>query len=187
MTGGGIYGTNNGPGQVRIVPNIVQPVTFSYTGAAQTYTVPINTASITITLVGASGGGSGGYSPGLGARVTTTLSVTPGTTYTIMVGGQGAISTLGGFNGGGAAPSASGGFSGGGATDIRTSATDLTTRIAVAGGGGGADANFGAAGGSGGQLGSNGGSSYYCLQAASGGSQTSGGATGFGNQDNGMF
>ena len=189
MTGGGIYGTNSGSGQVKIVPNIAQPVFFSYTGAVQTYTVPLNTASITVTLAGAQGGGTGGYPPGFGARVTTTLTVTPGTTYTIMVGGQGTYGTLGagatgGFNGGGPAPSATGGYSGGGATDIRTSATDFTTRIAVAGGGGGADANYGAAGGSGGQSGENGGTTWSCVRVATGGSQNGQYLySGLGNQD----
>ena len=53
-------------------------VTFSYTGSQQTWTVPNGVTSITVDAHGAGGGDSGGKSGGNGARVQTTLTVTPG-------------------------------------------------------------------------------------------------------------
>ena len=135
--------------------------TFSYTGAAQTWTVPY-TGNYKVELWGASGGnalftynssgnaqgGRGGYSKG-----NTTFS--KNTNLYIYVGGAGSTTpiqthktTAGGWNGGGltygqACCSRSYG-SGGGATDIRTvsgtwnNANSLRSRIIVAGSGGGA-------------------------------------------------
>lgn len=48
-------------------------VTFSYTGAQQTWGVPAGVTSVTITATGARGGNAGG----LGARVAATYAVTP--------------------------------------------------------------------------------------------------------------
>ena len=69
---------------------------------------------------------------GRGGRTETTLAVTPGKAYELVVGGAA------GFNGGGA-----GTFHGGGGTDVRTgtcaatAACGLTARVLVAGGAGG--------------------------------------------------
>lgn len=60
-------------------------VTFAYTGSPQTWTVPPGITSIQIDARGASGGDdlfSGDHS-GKGARVQTTLQVTPGETLYI--------------------------------------------------------------------------------------------------------
>ncbi|EDZ59971.1 outer membrane autotransporter, putative [Candidatus Pelagibacter sp. HTCC7211] len=133
-------------------------VTFSYTGSAQTWTVPSGVTLITVDGYGAMGGhgasdrnGRGG----LGGRVQTNISVTPGTTLNIYVGGSGGNTTSnpganykpsynpyeagngqGGFNGGTQGGQTSAG-AGGGATDIRFGGTALSNRIYVAGGGGG--------------------------------------------------
>ena len=117
---------------------------FDYTGSAQTFTVPAGVTSISVDAYGANGESSGAYSGGTegkGGRVQADLTVTPGDTLNIYVGGShywdGDPSQYGrsGWNGGGA----SGGYGGcgGGATDIRIGWTALSNRVLVAGGGGG--------------------------------------------------
>jgi hypothetical protein len=107
-------------------------------------------------------GAQGGSNPGSGGRIKGNISVIPGNTIYMLVGGQGGSEVsfgcrptfpplvAGGFNGGGTGggsqdsylcPSGQStyrrGAGGGGASDIRTSASDLTTRLIIAGGGGG--------------------------------------------------
>ncbi len=120
---------------------------FSYTGAAQTYTVPPRVFSLSVEAVGAQGGGQFIDEGGKGARVQTTLAVVPGEVLTVMVGGAGTYpGGNGGFNGGGNGGVNDGG--GGGASDIRRGAGGLADRLVVAGGGGGALGIFkGGAGG----------------------------------------
>lgn len=144
------------------VNSVVDTETFSFTGAQQNFTVPAGVTSITVEAWGAEGGDGndegGAGVPGAGAnggKVTATITVTPGETLAIFVGGQGAAATTvgqdstggtGGFNGGAAGggdgdppTSASGaGGGGGGASDVRRGGTALTDRVVVAGGGGGA-------------------------------------------------
>ncbi len=157
--------------------------TFSYTGAVQTFTVPAGVTSITLKAWGAQGGnvidrlanstgGKGGYAEG-------TLSVTPGQTLYLNIGGQGSTSGTGGFNGGGAGGLAAaggacyGGYGGGGggATDIRTVANTTSNRVLVAAGGGGSGRDYcnggcqpcgygGGGGGAGGATGTNGSAAY---------------------------
>jgi hypothetical protein len=117
-------------------------VTFSYTGAFQTYVVPTGVTTLTFELNGAQGG-SGTYiygTPNVGAnggRIIGSLSVTAGQTLYLYVGGAGnsaGISNLAGFNGGGTGGNYAAyyfGGGGGGATDIRTSA-NLRDRLRVA-------------------------------------------------------
>ena len=105
--------------------------TFTFSGAAETFVVPAGTTSIVVELAGAQGG-SGLSVGGNGGYVKGTLSVTPGTSIYVYVGGQN------GWNGGGAAGTGSdSGYVGGGASDIRIGGTALTDRKAVGGGGGG--------------------------------------------------
>ena len=100
----------------------------------------------------------------MGAIVTATLKVIPGTTILINVGGIGGdrhatlasviTEAFGGFNGGGGAdPMARfdlNGAGGGGASDIRLS-SDLSSRwIVAAGGGGGSSSCYPSTGGNGG-------------------------------------
>ena len=104
------------------------PVTFAYTGALDTYTVPPGVSRVRIQALGASGGDSGAYLGGLGASVDAVVDVTPGETLTILVGGQPpALGHLGDGCGG----------SGGGGTFVVRGAS---TALVVAGGGGGASA-----------------------------------------------
>ncbi len=79
--------------------------TFSFTGTAQTFTVPAGVTEVTIDAYGAAGGPSeGGAAPGgLGGRATATIPVTPGEALAVYVGGLGtAPGSRPAFNGGGA-------------------------------------------------------------------------------------
>ncbi len=131
--------------------------TFGYTGAAQTFTVPAGVTSVVVTATGAVGGtfvsGSNVYQGGKGAQAQTVLTVTPGETLTVYVGGTGGFHTgngagPGGWNGGGNARGGGGG--GGGATDLRRGGTALANRLVVAAGGGGSAYLTGIGGGDGG-------------------------------------
>ena len=164
--------------------------TYTYTGAAQSWTVPPDYTEATFDVYGAQGGAgqlAGGTQGGggLGARATATIAVTPGQTFQIMVGGAGSTAG-GGFNGGGA-PGASSkpttGGGGGGAADVRSGACaagltcTLADRQLIAGGGGGG-ASVGGNGGSGGQVGDDGTSASSGGTVGTGGTATSGGAGG---------
>ena len=158
--------------------------TYNYTGGVQTFVVPAGVTSITIEAWGAEGGRTGSYYGGKGGYATGTLSVTPGNTLYIYVGGQGAVYagaqsswTSGGMNGGGQGYRGGGG--GGGASDVRRNGTSYADRVIVAGGGGGAASATNCFGGPGG--GTTGVAGYrfnnwnpmYCGQ---GGTQSAGGA-----------
>lgn len=150
---------------------VTQTDTYSYTGGVQTWTVPAGITTITIECWGAQGQGGNG---GLGGYAKGDLSVTPGQTINIYVGGQN------GFNGGGlgyaAVPK-----NGGDASDVRLTGTALTDRVIVAGGGGaGGPADVGNyQGGHGG--GGNSGPNY----AGGGAGQGYGGAGGIGGATGG--
>jgi len=148
-----------------------QTFTLSYTGAAQTLTLPAGNWNIecwganggSITTLG--GQGMGGYSVGK-------LQAPGPVTLNVYVGGRGNPATgntssagAGGWNGGGGgAAIGRSGAGGGGGTDVRLNGTTATDRIIVAGGGGGAafygsslnSASVAAGGNGGSQAGSNG-------------------------------
>ena len=134
---------------------------FAYTGAEQSFTVPAGISSVHVLAQGGIGDGPVG---GGGALVEADLTVTPGDTLYVEVGGSGQD---GGFNGGGAGTVSNGG---GGASDIRTKpasdADTLDSRLLVAAGGGGTgrfDAVAGCFGfGSGGSAGVDGGDGTAC-------------------------
>ena len=90
-----------------------------YTGASQSWTVPPNVSSISITLTGAAGGTGGndattsGAAGGSGGRVTGSLAVTAGETLTFYVGGAGGNGSGSTTGGGGALGNAGGGYAGG--------------------------------------------------------------------------
>lgn len=136
---------------------------FEFTGAEQTFRVPGGVHSIHVVAIGGSGGASELLVPGgAAAQVTGDISVTPGNTVYVEVGGRGqdgASGGAGGFNGG-----ATGGGGGGGASDIRTSPLEDGLSpddrlIVAAGGGGGGGSGPSGMGGNGGAAGSAGGSS----------------------------
>jgi hypothetical protein len=156
-----------------------QVTTFEYTGGIQTYIVPPGVTSVQMDLYGASGYGNLGY----GGRVVANLTVTPGTTLNIFVGGTGGPTT-GGYNGGGVPGSNATYGGGGGASDVRQGGLALANRIIVAGGGGGSGSNCGtwtAEGGDGGGLIAESDFLYscsHCQYTGSGGSQVAGGIAG---------
>lgn len=129
--------TEDGPPTAARTPQKIE-VTFGYTGAPQTFIVPEGVTAILVDAYGAQGGSLGtGNTGGLGGRTHSLLSVTPGESLDIYIGGQGGIPG-GGYNGGGsggltAIPDMSG-AGGGGASDIRRA----TNKLLVAAGGGGA-------------------------------------------------
>jgi len=170
-------------------------MTFTYTGAVQTYTVPAGVTQVRLDASGAQGGLARGVSTpgGQGARAQALLTVVPGQVLYVYVGGAGGTSgpsTDGaGYNGGGGgnyfATYNVGGGGGGGASDVRISAsgTAYTDRLLTAAGGGGSGPNGGAGGAGGAPTGSAGGGSG----AGAGATQSSGNALGVGGKggDNG--
>ena len=163
---------------------------FSYTGAAQTWTVPAGVTQVTLELRGAQGGGSYNCSSerqedgGLGGLTQGTLTVTPGQVLNLYVGGQapdvGNVTPApGGFNGGG--DGGQYGAGGGGATDVRVGGSALANRVAVAGGGGGGNTgcpNYGTGGGGGGSSGDVGLNLSGGFVPGGGGTQAAGGTAG---------
>jgi hypothetical protein len=136
--------------------------TFTYTGAAQGFTVPAGVGSVTVAAFGAQGGRANLSDGGLGGEARATLSVNAEDVLEVLVGGQGGIYTRGdgGFNGGGVGGAAGtggvGGGGGGGASDVRAGSCagalscDLSARVLVAGGGGGSGLGGGSITGQGG-------------------------------------
>ena len=169
FTGSGIDPSPVEAADSSCVPTELIPCVFTATGAAQSWTVPAGITEITVDARGGAGaagalfGGTRGTG-GAGARVRTTLTVTPGQVLQLMVGGAGGVPT-GGFNGGAAGGTSTRtgaiGGGGGGASDIRTGSCaasltcGLTDRVIVAGGGGGG-ASVRGDGGAGGSVGGDG-------------------------------
>lgn len=113
-------------------------VSFPYTGAPTSWTVPNCVTNITVTSGGASGASVGGAVGGDGATVTATIPVNTGDVITMDIGGAGTGATPG-YNGGGLGWNSSdgnpnyGSGGGGGATEVSVNGS-LT--IVAAGGGG---------------------------------------------------
>jgi hypothetical protein len=163
-------------------------LTFNYTGGVQTFVVPPGVTRIRARLFGAQGGVLGG----LGGEVeASNITVTPGETLTITVGGQGAdnggaTGGAGGFGGGGNGGNGDSGFDsgaagGGGMSAIYAGGTPLI----VAGGGGGGGGTLGSAhagGNGGGNLGQAG---FGVIEGGGGGASNGPGGTGAGTGSNG--
>ncbi len=133
---------------------------YSYTGAAAAYVVPGNVCAVQIVAAGGQGGTWGmedeeegevegpsraPQAGGLGGVATSTITVTPGESLQVNVGGAGHDGIggnttpddgTGGWNGGGDGGTGAGG-GGGGASDVRQGGTGLTDRVVIGGGGGG--------------------------------------------------
>jgi hypothetical protein len=158
--------------------------TFTPTGAEQTFQVPDGVSSVHVVATGAPGAvGVNSRSAGSGAQVSGDLTVEPGQTLYVNVGGaptgkgtsacDPAVNCIGGFNGGGGTSLAFAGGGGGGASDVRTvpRVTDgsLGSRLIVAGGGGSGWGRVlncaNAVGGSGGDAGFDGGNGDSCAIA----------------------
>lgn len=159
-------------------------VTFNYTGAVQTFTVPACVTSLTVDVRGAKAGNNGSYAGGNGGRVQATVPVTPGEVLQIMVGEQGVNTSTNNppvFNGGGGVYSyISGGTAGtgGGASDIRRTPYANGDRLVISGGGGGG--GYTNIGGHGGGLIGQDGVPYpsWPNSGGKGGTQSAGGAAG---------
>jgi hypothetical protein len=153
--------------------------TFASTGKEDTFVVPAGVSTIHVLAIGAPGGvGESGDSAGRGAHVSADLTVTPGQTLYVNVGGAATsddnrcdegVACVGGFNGG---ASGVGGGGGGGASDVRTVSREqdasLPSRLIVAGGGGGSGVGVSSEecgdliGAHGGDAGSDGGDGAWC-------------------------
>lgn len=144
--------------------------TFSYTGQADTFTVPAGVNSLKVTAVGGTGGTQGSdYAGAPGAQISGTLAVTPGEVLTLGVGGTGGgavqTSSAGGWGLSAGGSSFSGGngitgqnFSTGGGGGGTVVQDPSGKPLVVAGGGGGrggvTGSDNGFAGGQGGAGGS---------------------------------
>jgi len=130
-------------------PVVVTPgtVTFTYTGAVQTFTVPAGVTAIRVTMTGGPSGAGPEPSTGNGARgalMKAILPVTPLESLEVRVGGAGvghgrSAPTPGWPDGGygGRDPNPGGtGAAAGGSSDIRRTPYGLNDRLLVAGGGG---------------------------------------------------
>src|SRR6185312_7309992 len=107
----------------------VTTLTFNYTGAMQTWTVPACVGQVTIDCYGAQGVPKPNENhPGFGGEARGVASVATGQVLNIFVGGQT------GWNGGGIGENAA---NGGDASDVRLGGVAVANRIIVAGGGGG--------------------------------------------------
>jgi glycine rich protein len=161
--------------------------TFFYTGGEQTFDVPGGVTTVHVVAIGGHGGAATDAVGGLAGEVIGDVSVTPGQTLYIEVGGRGediGEGGEGGFNGGG-----NGAGGGGGASDIRTlplaSGLASDTRLIVAaGGGGGGGSGPSGAGGNGGNAGEQGGSSEG-YEGGGAGEASEGGAGAFGCEPSG--
>ncbi len=163
--------------------------TFSYTGGVQTFVVPAGVTKLTVEAYGAEGGADGAVAGGKGGEVKGEVTVTPGSTVYVYVGGKGTdgpgsgqnCNLAGGFNGGGptgttcCSNAGAGAAAGGGASDIRLNGQALANRVLIAGGAGGAGDNQ--TGGDGGGLVGGDGGTYQSV-TAKGGTQSAGGAPG---------
>lgn len=116
---------------------------FQYTGANQSWTAPGGVTSVSVYLWGAAGGsaqaGNAGLYGGAGAFVSGTLTVIPGTTYNVIVGGAGQIGLFNGagqpatFGGGGSGANAGGGNQNSGASGGGRSAIQVTLTVTATG------------------------------------------------------
>ena len=144
---------------------------FSYTGQPVNWVVPAGVTSVTYEAAGGSGGGDLGSA---GADLMGTVTVTPGETFVIAVGGNGTTSSPGGWGYDGtsggpansASPSDRSGGAGGGATFIGIQNGTTIEPLVIAGGGGGGG------GGSGDPISAGIGGSSGCLAWTTKGSPT---------------
>jgi len=167
----------------------VEPTVVSFTNVgAQAFVVPADVHCIEVNAVGAQGGQgtNATASGGLGGQVLQLMTVLPGQSLLVDVGGAGGdaagvVPGAGGFNGGapggvGVIGTASGG-GGGGASDVRQGGTGPASIAFIAAGGGGTgDNDAGGAGGAGGIAGGNGGGGQVAQGGA--GATTQGGGAG---------
>ncbi|WP_300977567.1 glycine-rich protein [Flavobacterium sp.] len=173
------------PQFLQLKPVYTKFVRFDYTGAIQTWTVPVGVTRIFVDVAGAQGGSAGTNVAGRGGKVSGILTVTPGDILQITVGGQPTTNiAVYGFAGNGGRSTSFGTIAraGGGLSAISTAApvTQANALLIAGGGGGTPTSGFAGNGGAGGGLnGSNGASVYGGIPTRGGGaSQTAGGVAG---------
>ncbi|MDG6913258.1 MAG: hypothetical protein JRN35_09300, partial [Nitrososphaerota archaeon] len=126
-----------------VAPSVTVTTTFSYTGTAQTWTAPPGIVLVTVVLAGASGANASVAVGGEGGILHANLSVTPGTSYDVEVGGSNGYGLAGSGGSSGTSGTISGtpGGSGGGGSflcvGVGSCFAGNPTVLAVAGGGGG--------------------------------------------------
>jgi hypothetical protein len=148
--------------------------TYSTVGA-HTFVVPAGVTSLKVLAIGGGGGGSNSYPGGSGARVTTTVSVTPGQVLDLFVGGT-------------SGPGTNWNIGGGGSTNVLSGGVPLV--IAGGGGGAGRDRAGGSAGnpdgsGSAGVSGGTVACGSRCSTTGTGGAGGAGGIGGLGGTSTG--
>jgi hypothetical protein len=171
---------------VSMRPVYTNSITFQYTGAIQTWTVPAGVTTLFVESHGAAGGDANTTLGGKGGKVTSYIPVTPGQVLYITVGGKPTTQTpvygyagTGGFSSGN---SSNVSRAGGGLSSIAT-ANPLTqsNALLIAAGGGGASFGYSpnsTGGNGGGTTGSNGVSGFGANCHGRGASQTNGGIAG---------
>lgn len=147
--------------------------TFSYTGSAQTFTVPVGVMSIIVACRGGQGGdygGSGGYVQG-------TYPVSPGDVIDVYVGGQGINQANGASFGVGGTGRLGTNWNGGSASIVTHGGSAFSNSIAIAAGGG-ASGTAGGSGGAGGAATGAAGTTSNTAGPGQGGTLSAGGAAG---------
>lgn len=150
----------------------IKKVTYGYTGAPQTFTVPEGVTSINVTLVGA------GNQYSAGGKTTGTVDVSDVTEILVYVGGT--LDNI--WNGGGTGS----GNNGADGTDIRIGGSTYNDRVLVAGGAGAFVRESSSGGVGGGLTGGSGVEEYQGLKG-SGGTQSEGGTGGVSPDFDGSF
>mgnify|MGYP000611941668 CR=1 FL=1 len=173
------------PEFLQLKPVYTKFVRFDYTGAIQTWTVPVGVTKIFIDVAGAQGGSASPYLGGKGGKVSGLLTVTPNDVLQITVGGQSTNNiAVYGFGGNGGRSTIYGTIAraGGGLSAISTAApVTQANALLIAGGGGGTATNgYAGNGGAGGGLnGISATSNYGGVNTRGGGaSQIAGGVAG---------
>ncbi|WP_166426673.1 Ig-like domain-containing protein [Labedella populi] len=156
--------TGEGAACVTDAPGMNNCARFTFTGGAQSFTVPPGVTSLRVTLDGAGGAGSAG------GRTIGTVMVAAGGVFSVTVGGKGLATGDGGYGGGGDGGGCSGGGSGGGSGNglcgdggggltglwANDSAFVRAAAVLIAGGGGGRGAGDAFGGDGGGPVGGDG-------------------------------
>ena len=173
------------PQFLQLKPVYTKFVRFNYTGAIQTWTVPVGVTRIFVDVAGAQGGSAGTNVAGRGGKVSGILTVTPGDILQITVGGQPTTNiAVYGFAGNGGRSTNFGTIAraGGGLSAISTAApvTQANALLIAGGGGGTPTSGFAGNGGAGGGLNGISATSNYGGTPTRGGgaSQTAGGVAG---------
>jgi hypothetical protein len=171
---------------VSIKPVYTNNITFQYTGAIQTWTIPAGVTTLFVESYGAAGGDFNTALGGKGGKVTSHIPVVPGQVIYITVGGKPTTQTpVYGYAG-------SGGFSsgnssnvsraGGGLSAIATAnpLTQTNALLIAAGGGGAAFTTWSGVAGAGGGLNGIAATSFYIsvFTRGGGGTQSTGGVAG---------